>query len=327
MLSLAPALVALVALVTQTAALPSDLPYCGIGAWQNTDGSTVPQDMGGLKLTAYSERTLQVTGVFSNLPGYVLSVKLVVPVSPNAIQVLDLTDAFAKGVTSGVVSATYDLTDISIYNPEFIAFINRVPSNFPHVPAFLLLNYLDAGFKLLMETSNSGNLVASVGSCFQRLCFTSKLSAHHVVPPPTTIGTARVKMSIGFNGELHLQGEFENLNGTTTMAHIHAVTAVANVPPSGPATTLPSLIGFPLGVHDGKFDVILELSNQTSFNSMFLGEYSGSVYNASNTMINAIADGHAYMNIHTTTYPNGEIAGFFTPCGQELPQLPQIARL
>ena len=165
-----------------------------------------------------------------------------------------------------------------------------------------------------METTASVSLRAKLGSCSQRLCFTSELSTQTIVPPPLTQGSARVVANIYADGKLNLRGEFKNLNGTTTMAHIHAVTAVANVETSNPATTLPSLVGFPIGVHDGKFDITLDLKNATSFNSGFINANGGSVYNASNVLVNAIADGHAYMNIHTLVYKGGEIAGFFIDC-------------
>ena len=313
MICVAPTLVALVALITLATA-QTDFPYCGTGAWLNNPKSAVPQDMGGIKLAAYDDKTLHVTGVFSNLPGSVLSVKLMLP----SLEVLDLTDAFAKGVTAGVVSKTYDLTDESIYSPKFIKQIKKQPPSNRFAPSFYILNYLDAGYTLVMETYGPASLIASVGSCFQRLCYSSELSTQTIVPAPVTQGSARVVANIDTEGKLILRGEFKNLNGTTIMAHIHAVTAVANVQPSGPATTLPSMIGFPLGLHEGKFDVTLDLNNATSFNSAFIAANGGNIFNASNVLVNAIADGHAYMNIHTTVYQGGEIAGFFTACGKEV---------
>ena len=314
MISVAPTLVALVALITLATA-QTDFPYCGTGAWLYNLKSAVPQDMGGLKLAAYDDKTLHVTGVFSNLPGSVLSVKLMLP----SLEVLDLTDAFAKGVTAGVVSKTYDLTDESIYSPKFIKQIKKQPASNRFAPSFYILDFLNSGaYKLVMETYGSASLIASVGSCFQRLCFSSELSTQTIVPTPVTQGSARVVANIDTDGKLILRGEFKNLNGTTIMAHIHAVTAVANVQPSGPATTLPSMIGFPLGLHEGKFDVTLDLNNATSFNSGFIAANGGNIFNASNVLVNAIADGHAYMNIHTTVYQGGEIAGFFTACGKEV---------
>lgn len=315
MLSLASALLAFVALVTDVKA-QIDFPYCAIGAWQKNTAAIIPQNMGGLKLAAYDDKTLHVTGVFSNLPGSVLSVKLVENHGNNS-EVLDLTEAFAKGVNSGLVDKTYDLTDESIYGSKFLKHIKKLPAIFHYPPSFFLLNFLDSAYEVIMQTSAEGGFHAKLGSCYQHLCFNSDLSTQTIMPAPLTRGSARVVANIYADGKLNLRGEFKNLNGTTTMAHIHAVTAVADVEPSIPATTLPSLVGFPLGVHDGKFDVTLDLNNATSFSYLFLNANGGSVRNASIALVNAIADGHAYMNIHTTAYVNGEIAGFFTACGKE----------
>ena len=316
---LAPALVALVALITLATA-QTDFPYCGTGAWQSTSYSPVPQNMGGIKITAYDDKTLHVNGVFSNLPGSVRSVKIVTNYGNNSnpIEVIDLTDAFAEGVTSGVIGKSYNLSDKEIFGPQFLKHIKQLPIIFHYSPSFFLLNFLNTQYAVVMQTSGNGSLHASLGSCFQRLCFSSELSSQTIVPTPVTQGSARVVANIDTEGKLILRGEFKNLNGTTIMAHIHAVTAVANVQPSGPATTLPSMIGFPLGLHEGKFDVTLDLNNATSFNSAFIAANGGNIFNASNVLVNAIAGGHAYMNIHTTVYQAGEIAGFFTECGKEL---------
>lgn len=103
---------------------------------------------------------------------------------------------------------------------------------------------------------------------------------------------------------------FDDLTGTTTMAHIHCcVDAPGNV---GVATTTPSFPGFPLGVTSGSFMALFDLTLSSSFNPAFITANGGTVAGAEAALAAGLADGRAYFNIHTSTFGGGEIRGFLT---------------
>lgn len=109
---------------------------------------------------------------------------------------------------------------------------------------------------------------------------------------------------------MRVRGSFTGLIGNTTMAHIHCcVLPPGNV---GVATTVPSLVGFPLGVTAGVFDSTLDLRSALAYNPAFLNNAMnlGSLANARNTLVNGLLAGQAYFNVHTTAFPGGEIRGF-----------------
>jgi hypothetical protein len=99
-------------------------------------------------------------------------------------------------------------------------------------------------------------------------------------------------------------------------SHIDAATAspfsgLANV-----ATTTPSLADFPLGVSSGSYSGTLDLTLASSYNTNpggFLEANGGSPAAAESALISAIAGQRAYWNIHSSSFPGGEIRGFLVP--------------
>jgi hypothetical protein len=107
-----------------------------------------------------------------------------------------------------------------------------------------------------------------------------------------------------------LQGHivFSGLTGTTTASHIHCCLASPfqtglNV---GVATLVPAFPGFPLGVTSGVDDFTLDLNLQTSYNPAFVTAQGG-LANAEAAFIAGLLGNETYLNIHTTTFPGGEI--------------------
>jgi hypothetical protein len=109
---------------------------------------------------------------------------------------------------------------------------------------------------------------------------------------------------------LHLQVSFSGLTGTTTASHIHAATALPLSGTAGVATTTPYFTGFPLGVTSGTFNTTLDLTLSSSYNPAYVTANGGTTAGAEAALTSAIAAGEAYLNIHTTTFPGGEIRGF-----------------
>jgi len=119
-------------------------------------------------------------------------------------------------------------------------------------------------------------------------------------------GTARVQYD-DVARTLHVWVNFEDLLGTTTASHVH-VRAGNPVPVNGGvATQTPSFTGFPLGVHEGSYDHVFDLTLPGSWNGSFLGPNGGTPAGAEAAFAAALASGRAYLNVHSTFAPGGEI--------------------
>jgi hypothetical protein len=79
------------------------------------------------------------------------------------------------------------------------------------------------------------------------------------------------------------------------------------------ATTVPSFPGFPLGVTSGTFDNTFDLTMASSYNPAFITANGGTPASAEAALAASLAAGTAYLNIHTTVVPGGEIRGFLRP--------------
>jgi hypothetical protein len=105
---------------------------------------------------------------------------------------------------------------------------------------------------------------------------------------------------------------FSGLTGNTTASHIHAPTAfpfnLTNT--AGVATTTPTFAGFPLGVTSGTYSNTLDLTALSSYNPSFVTANGGTAATAEAALTAAIAEGRAYWNVHSSTFPGGEIRGF-----------------
>jgi CHRD domain/PEP-CTERM motif len=103
---------------------------------------------------------------------------------------------------------------------------------------------------------------------------------------------------------------FSGLLGTTTASHIHAPTAAPFTGTAGVATTTPTFTDFPLGVTSGSYSHTFDLLMASSYNPAYVTANGGTVAGAEAALLSSIALGQAYLNIHTTVVPGGEIRGF-----------------
>ena len=120
-------------------------------------------------------------------------------------------------------------------------------------------------------------------------------------------GLATVILDTGAH-TLRVVVSFQNLSGPTTASHIHCCIA----PPqnAGVATTTPTFAGFPLGVTSGAYDRVLDLTQTSSWNPAFITAHGGTPAGAEATLTTGLAAGQAYLNVHSSVYPGGEIRGF-----------------
>ena len=130
--------------------------------------------------------------------------------------------------------------------------------------------------------------------------------------PNASPGSALARLDVDPATHLmRLQVTFSGLLGTTTAAHIHAPTSIAGTGAAGVATMLPSFAGFPLGVTAGSCDQTYDMTLSASFNPTYVTNNGGTMASAELALYQAIADGKAYHNIHSSVFGGGEIRGFF----------------
>lgn len=133
-------------------------------------------------------------------------------------------------------------------------------------------------------------------------------------PPNASPGTGFATVNFDDSANtLFVDLVFSGLLGTTTASHIHAATAVAGVGTAGVATTTPFFDGFPIGVTSGSYTITLDLTAASSYNPAYVTANGGTTAGAESALAAAMASGEAYLNIHTTVVPGGEIRGFLTP--------------
>jgi hypothetical protein len=140
------------------------------------------------------------------------------------------------------------------------------------------------------------------------------LSGANEAPPNASTGFGLAYVTFDVTAHtLEVYTMFADLIGPTTASHIHAPTAVAGAGTAAVATQTPSFVGFPLGVRSGTFLNTFDMTLASSYRAAYLAGFGGSTALAEAALAQAAADGTAYLNIHTSSYPGGEIRGFLEP--------------
>jgi len=155
---------------------------------------------------------------------------------------------------------------------------------------------------------------ASQMSYADTLVFSASLSGPAESPPNSSPGVGFT--TVTYNSVAHslrVQVTFSGLTTGNTAAHIHSATAVPGTGTAGVATTVPTFPGFPGGVTSGTYDNTLDLLSLSSYNPAFVAANGGTAASAEIALIAGITQGRAYLNIHTTNFPGGEIRGFLGP--------------
>lgn len=112
---------------------------------------------------------------------------------------------------------------------------------------------------------------------------------------------------------MRVQTTFAQLTGNVTASHIHCCTANPGTGTVGVATQLPTFSGFPLGATYGAYDAIFDMTLASSYGAAFVTANGGSLSNAFSTLLAGADAGKAYLNIHSSFAPGGEIRGFLAP--------------
>lgn len=149
------------------------------------------------------------------------------------------------------------------------------------------------------------------------ITFYGNLSGPNEEPPNASPATGFTLVTIDRVAHtLEVFASFSGLLGLSTAAHIHVINgpADANLADTiGPvATQTPSFAGFPLGVTSGSFFNIYDTTLASTYRAGFITA-AGSVALAEDALFDAIEEGRAYFNIHSTAVPGGEIRDFLQP--------------
>jgi hypothetical protein len=145
------------------------------------------------------------------------------------------------------------------------------------------------------------------------ITYTANLSGPAESPPNMSPGTGFATVTTdNVANTLFVDVTFSGLTAGTTASHIHSPTPTPGSGTAGVATTTPTFAGFPLGVTSGHYTNTLDLTLSSSYNPAFITANGGTPGSAEVALLAGLAAGEAYLNIHTTNFPNGEIRGFLT---------------
>ena len=156
-------------------------------------------------------------------------------------------------------------------------------------------------------------LGASYGSSGQD--YWVSLSGPAEVPPNNSPGTGKAIITIdAVANTMRVKTTFSGLLAGVTASHIHGATAVAGAGTAGVATAVPTFPGFPSGVTAGSYDQTFNMLLASSYNPSYVTNNGGTSASAWIALRAAISAGKAYLNIHSTMFPGGEIRGFLNLC-------------
>ncbi len=140
------------------------------------------------------------------------------------------------------------------------------------------------------------------------------LSGTDESPPNASPGSGSATLDIDDSSHVFsLAINFMSLLGNTTVTHIHCCTASPGAGNVGVASATPTFPGFPIGVTSGSYARSFDMNLTGNFSPVFLTFHGGSAASAYEALLSGINSGSAYLNIHTTLYPGGEIRGFLQP--------------
>ena len=145
------------------------------------------------------------------------------------------------------------------------------------------------------------------------ITYEAALSGPNESPPNGSPGTGFATVTVDTLAHtMEVNVTFSGLIATTMASHIHCCTGSPGTGTAGVATVTPTFTDFPLGVTSGTYDRLFDMTLTSSWNSPFISSNGGTPAGAEAALEAGLAAGKAYLNIHTTAFPGGEIRGFLT---------------
>ena len=145
--------------------------------------------------------------------------------------------------------------------------------------------------------------------------YTTTLSGANETPAVVSAGTgtAIITVDTGAKTMRVKVPSFSGLTGLVSASHIHCCFAGASPGTFVVATTTPSFTGFPSGVSFGSYDHTFDMTLSGSYRAGFITTAGGTTALAFSALVAGLDSGTAYLNIHTSTSPGGEIRGALLP--------------
>jgi hypothetical protein len=116
---------------------------------------------------------------------------------------------------------------------------------------------------------------------------------------------------------MRVVASFTGLGSGVTVSHIHVINGPGDantLDTLGPvATTTPTFTGFPSGVTFGDYDMLFDMTDAGSYRAGWITDSGGTTALAEDELFAGIMEGRAYLNIHTSGFPGGEIRAFLEP--------------
>lgn len=157
-------------------------------------------------------------------------------------------------------------------------------------------------------------LVMCVAPVSQAQVFWAVLTGPAEEPPNNSPGHGSATVTLDLTAHtLRVEAFFTDLLGTTTAAHLHGPTPHPESGVAGVITQVPSFIGFPLGVTSGTYDSTFDTLDSATYRPGFITANGGTAAGAEAALAAALLARKVYLNIHTTSFPGGEIRGFLVP--------------
>lgn len=127
-------------------------------------------------------------------------------------------------------------------------------------------------------------------------------------------GSGTLSMEYDEHGHtLLINATWAGLSGNTSNAHIHCCTTNPNAGTAGVALAQGGILpSFPLGATSGSYVRIIDLTQANQYSATFVTASGGTAAAAEARLISNLLSGNAYFNIHSTTFPGGEIRTFVT---------------
>jgi hypothetical protein len=147
--------------------------------------------------------------------------------------------------------------------------------------------------------------------------YSTLLTGSNESPANASPGTGTAEITIDAEAHtMRVVTSFSGLMAGVTASHIHVINGPGDgntTDTNGPVvTTVPTFPGFPGAVTFGSYDNTFNMTLAGSYNPAFVTA-AGGLATAESAFFSGIASGRAYLNIHTSTFPGGEIRGFFQP--------------
>jgi hypothetical protein len=161
-------------------------------------------------------------------------------------------------------------------------------------------------------TATAG-LPSSSSSSSSEKEFSARLTGDKEVPPVDTDTTGRIRLTANSQQDaLDYQLSVSNLNGVATGAHIHTGSTGTNGPVVANLNIRGTFAGASASASAGGSDGSAMTSTSTG-GTITSADLKGPLAGKQvSDLIQLIEDGKAYVNVHTTQHPNGEIRGQLT---------------